>query len=136
MNVSQTSLDDLRIELAVTLTPEDYTPRVDRSLKRHQKNAQMPGFRKGKVPMQLIKRQYGQSVLAEELNQMLSEQLQSHIQENKLNVLGNPIPSEDKEDSGDWNNPDTFTFHYELGLAPALDLDFGKKAKFTRHKIK
>ncbi|MDP7435672.1 MAG: trigger factor [Flavobacteriales bacterium] len=136
MNVSQTSLDDLRIELAVTLAPEDYAPRVERSLKRHQKNAQMPGFRKGKVPMQLIKRQYGQSVLAEELNQMLSEQLQSHIQENNLNVLGNPIPSQDKEDSGDWNNPDTFTFHYELGLAPALDLDFGKKAKFTRHKIK
>ena len=136
MTVSQTSLDNLRIELAVTLTPEDYTPRVDRNLKRHQKNAQMPGFRKGKVPMQLIKRQYGQSVLAEELNQMLSEQLQAHIQENKLNVLGNPIPSEDKEDSGDWNNPETFTFHYELGLAPALDLDFGKKAKFTRHKVK
>ena len=136
MNVSQTSLDDLRIELAVTLTTEDYTPRVDRSLKRHQKNAQMPGFRKGKVPMQLIKRQYGQSVLAEELNQMLSEQLQAYIQENKLNVLGNPIPSEDKEDSGDWNNPETFTFHYELGLAPTLDLDFGKKAKFTRHKVK
>ena len=136
MTVSQTSLDNLRIELAVTLTPEDYTPRVDRNLKRHQKNAQMPGFRKGKVPMQLIKRQYGQSVLAEELNQMLSEQLQAHIQENKLNVLGNPIPSEDKEDSGDWNNPETFTFHYELGLAPALDLNFGKKAKFTRHKVK
>ena len=136
MNVSQTSLDDLRIELAVTLAPEDYAPRVERSLKRHQKNAQMPGFRKGKVPMQLIKRQYGQSVLADELNQMLSEQLQSHIQENNLNVLGNPIPCEDKEDTGDWNNPDTFTFHYELGLAPALNLDFGKKAKFTRHKIK
>ena len=136
MNVAQTSLDDLRIELAVTLSPEDYTPRVDRSLKRHQKNAQMPGFRKGKVPMQLIKRQYGQSVLAEELNQMLSEQLQTHIQEHKLNVLGNPIPSEDKEDSGDWNNPDTFTFHYELGLAPTLDLNFGKKAKFIRHKVK
>jgi trigger factor len=136
MNVSQTSLDDLRIELAVTLTPEDYTPRVERTLKRHQQNAAMPGFRKGKVPMQLIKRQYGQSVLAEELNTLLSEQLQSHIQENKLNVLGNPIPSENSEDAGDWNNPDTFTFHYELGLAPALDLDFGKKAKFTRHKIK
>ena len=90
MNVSQTSLDDLRIELAVTLAPEDYTPRVDKTLKRHQRNAQMPGFRKGKVPMQLIQRQYGQSVLAEELNQMLSEQLQAHIQENKLNVLGNP----------------------------------------------
>jgi len=136
MNVSQTSLDDLRIELAVTLTPEDYTPRVERTLKRHQQNASMPGFRKGKVPMQLIKRQYGQSVLADELNSLLSEQLQSHIQENKLNVLGNPIPSENKEDAGDWNNPESFTFHYELGLAPALSLDFGKKAKFTRHKIK
>ena len=136
MNVSQTSLDDLRIELAVTLAPEDYTPRVDKTLKRHQRNAQMPGFRKGKVPMQLIQRQYGQSVLAEELNQMLSEQLQAHIQENKLNVLGNPIPSENKEDAGDWNNPDTFTFHYELGLAPELNLEFGKKAKFIRHKVK
>ena len=136
MNVSQTSLDNLRIELAVTLAPEDYTPRVERNLKRHQKNAQMPGFRKGKVPMQLIKRQYGQSVLAEELNQLLSEQLQKHIQENKLDVLGNPIPSENKEDTGDWQNPDAFTFHYELGLAPKLDLNFGRRAKFTRHKIK
>ena len=85
--------------------------------------------------MQLIKRQYGQSGVAEELNQLLSEQLQTHIQEHKRHVLGHPIPSEDKEDSGDWNNPDTFTFHYELGLAPTLDLNFGKKAKFIRHTV-
>ena len=136
MNIAQTALDDLRIELAVTLTSDDYTPRVDRALKRHQQQAQMPGFRKGKVPMQLIRRQYGQSVLAEELNQMLSEQLQNHIQENKLNVLGNPIPSEKTEDAGDWNNPGDFTFNYEVGLAPELSLEFGKSAKFTRHKIK
>ena len=65
----------------------------------------MPGFRKGKVPMQLIRRQYGQSVLADELNKLLSETLQNHVQENKLNILGNPIPSEKTEDSGDWNAP-------------------------------
>jgi trigger factor len=75
-------------------------------------------------------------VLAEELNQMLSEQLQNHIQDNKLNVLGNPIPSEKKEDAGDWNNPGDFTFNYEVGLAPELSLEFGRSAKFTRHKIK
>ena len=80
MNIAQTALDDLRIELAVTLNPDDYNPRVDRALKRHQQQAEMPGFRKGKVPLQLIRRQYGQSVLAEELNQMLGEQLQNHIQ--------------------------------------------------------
>ena len=136
MNIAQTELDDLRIELAVTVTPEDYSPRVETVLKRHQKQATMPGFRKGKVPMQLIRRQYGQSVLADELNKLLSEMLQNHVQENKLNILGNPIPSENKEDEGNWNEPGDFTFHYELGLSPKLDLNFGKKAKFTRHKIK
>ena len=136
MNIAQTALDDLRIELAVTLNPDDYNPRVDRALKRHQQQAEMPGFRKGKVPLQLIRRQYGQSVLAEELNQMLGEQLQNHIQENKLNVLGNPIPSEKTEDAGDWNSPGDFIFNYEVGLAPELSLDFGRIAKFTRHKIK
>ena len=136
MNIAQTELDDLRLELAVTVTPEDYNPRVETVLKRQQKQATMPGFRKGKVPMQLIRRQYGQSVLADELNKLLSETLQNHVQENKLNILGNPIPSEKTEDSGDWNAPGDFTFHYELGLSPKLDLDFGKKAKFTRHRIK
>ena len=136
MNIAQNALDDLHIELAVTLHPEDYNDRVEAVLKRQQKQATMPGFRKGKVPMQLIRRQYGTSVLAEELNKLISESLQKHMQDNKLNVLGNPIPSETKEDAGDWTNPGDFTFHFELGLAPALDLDFGKKAKFTRHKIK
>ena len=133
MNVPD-SLDDLRIELAVTLAPRLHA-RVERSLKRHQKNAQMPGSARAKCQCNSSSANTAKRV-AEELNQMLSEQLQAHIQENKLNVLGNPIPSEDKEDAGDWNNPDTFTFHYELGLAPALDLNFGKKAKFTRHKVK
>ncbi len=136
MNIAQSAIDDLHLELAVTLQPEDYSTRVDDVLKRHQRQATLPGFRKGKVPMQLIRRQYCTSVLAEELNKLISESLQKHMQENKLNVLGNPIPSETKEDAGDWNNPGDFTFHFEVGLAPALSLDFGKKAKFTRHKIK
>ena len=94
----------------------------------------MPGFRVGKIPMGLIRKQYGKSVLADELNKLLSEALQNHVVDNKLDVLGNPIPSETLEDSGDWDNPDAFTFHYEIGLAPEVKLEF-KRAKFTRHII-
>ena len=121
MNIAQTALDDLRIELAVTLNPDDYNPRVDRALKRHQQQAEMPGFRKGKVPLQLIRRQYGQSVLAEELNQMLGEQLQNHIQENKLNVLGNPIPS--GEDRRRWGLEQPWRFHFQLRSGPGARVE-------------
>ena len=85
--------------------------------------------------MDIVKKQYGKTVLADELNKLLSESLQKHITENKLHVLGNPIPSEEKEENGDWDNPDDFTFTYELGLAPEVDLKFGWRARFTRHTI-
>ena len=94
----------------------------------------MPGFRQGKIPMSLIRKQYGKAYSLDELNKLLSEALQKHVEDNKLDVLGNPIPSETLEDSGDWNNPDSFTFHYEIGLAPEIKLDL-KKAKFTRNTI-
>ncbi len=134
MQISQESIDAMRAHVSVTLEKGDYEGRVESSLKSYKKQAQMPGFRVGKIPMGLIKKQYGKSVLADELNKLLSEALQKHVVDNKLDVLGNPIPSETLEDSGDWDNPDAFTFHYEIGLAPELKLDL-KKAKFTRHTI-
>lgn len=134
MKISQESIDAMRAHVSVTLEKCDYEGRVKSSLKSYKKQAQMPGFRVGKIPMGLIKKQYGKSVLADELNKLLSEALQKHVVDNKLDVLGNPIPSETLEDSGDWDNPDAFTFHYEIGLAPELNLDL-KKAKFTRHTI-
>ncbi len=134
MQISQESIDALRAHVSVTLEKSDYEGRLEDSLKSYKKQAQMPGFRKGKIPMGLIRKQYGKSVLAEELNKLLSEALQKHVLDNKLDVLGNPIPSETLEDTGDWENPDAFTFHYEIGLAPEIKLDL-KKAKFTRHTI-
>lgn len=134
MQISQESIDALRAHVSVTLEKSDYEGRVEDSLKSYKKQAQMPGFRKGKIPMGLIRKQYGKSVLADELNKLLSEALQKHVLDNKLDVLGNPIPSETLEDTGDWENPDAFTFHYEIGLAPEIKLDL-KKAKFTRHTI-
>lgn len=134
MQIRQESIDALRAHISVTLEKSDYEGRVEDSLKSYKKQAQMPGFRKGKIPMGLIRKQYGKSILADELNKLLSEALQKHVLDNKLDILGNPIPSETLEDTGDWENPDAFTFHYEIGLAPEIKLDL-KKAKFTRHTI-
>ena len=134
MQISQESIDTLRAHVSVTLEKSDYENRVEDSLKSYKKQAQMPGFRKGKIPMGIIRKQYGKSVLADELNKLLSEALQKHVVDNKIDVLGNPIPSETLEDSGDWENPDAFTFHYEIGFAPEIKLDL-KKAKFTRYTI-
>tara|TARA_Y100000739_G_C20563232_1_gene444072 strand:- start:42 stop:1394 length:1353 start_codon:yes stop_codon:yes gene_type:complete len=134
MQISQEPIDALRAHVSVTLEKSDYEERVESTLKSHRKQAQMPGFRVGKIPMGIIKKQYGKGVLADELNKLLSEALQKHVVDNKLDVLGNPIPSDSLEDIGDWDNPDSFTFHYEIGLAPEINLEL-KKAKFTRHTI-
>ena len=134
MKISQEPIDALRAHVSVTLEKSDYESRCEDTLKAHKKQAQMPGFRQGKIPMGLIRKQYGKSVLADELNKLLSEALQKHVIDNNLDVLGNPIPSDSLEDSGDWDHPESFTFHYEIGLAPEIKLNL-KKAKFTRHTI-
>ena len=135
MNITQEPIDALRAQVTVKLEKQDYEGRCDKILQHQRKQIVMPGFRKGKVPMDIVKKQYGKTVLADELNKLLSESLQKHIAENKLHVLGNPIPVEDQEEKGDWENPDAFTFTYELGLAPVVELKFGWRARFTRHTI-
>ena len=94
MQISQEPIDALRAHVSVTLEKSDYEGRCEDSLKAYRKQAQMPGFRKGKIPMGLIRKQYGRNVLADELNKLLSEALQKHVIDNNLDVLGNPIPSE------------------------------------------
>ncbi|HIG58642.1 MAG TPA: trigger factor family protein, partial [Flavobacteriales bacterium] len=135
MQITQEPIDALRAQVTVKLEKQDYEERCKKVLQTQRKQIVMPGFRKGKVPMGIVKKQYGKSVLADELNKLLSEALHKHIEKNELHVLGNPIPSKDQEDKGDWENPDSFTFTYELGLAPELELKFGWRAKFTRHII-
>ena len=135
MQISQEPIDALRAQVSVTLDKNDYKDRCDKVLKAQRKQITLPGFRKGKVPMSIVQKQYGRAVLAEEINKLLSESLAKHIQEKKMNVLGNPIPAENIENEGDWENPDTFKFTYEVGLAPEINLSFGWRAKFTRHII-
>lgn len=136
MNISQEKIDDLNAILRVKVTPEDYQAQYAAALKKYGKQVNIPGFRPGHVPSGLIKKKYGPSLLAEELNKMLSKAVQQYITDNKIDILGGPLPKQDEHNQGDWENPGDFEFTYELGLAPDFKLAISKKSKFTLRKIK
>jgi len=135
MQIERAQLDDLTAEVTLTIEPTDYEARVETVLTNYRKQADMPGFRKGKVPMSLIRKQYALPVLAEEINKIISEKLSSYINEEKLDVLGNPLPKTSTDDAGDWKNPTNFTFSYEIGLAPEISLDLPQDQAYVRHII-
>lgn len=136
MQITQEKIDDKNALLKIKVEPQDYDDQYGQALKQTRRQAQMPGFRPGKVPMGVIKSRYGKSLLAEELNKVLNQSIQSYISEQDLKILGSPIPSENHTDSGNWDNPGDFEFVYELGLAPELDVKISNKDKFEYYKIK
>ncbi len=121
--------------LAVEITPEDYEERVTKILKDYKKKAVMDGFRPGKVPLGLIKKLHRVPVLVEEVNKILNESITNYIRDNNLDILGEPLPNEEKDDQFDWEKQDTFLFHIDLGLAPALEINLTKKIKIPWYKI-
>ena len=136
MDVTLDKVDDLNALVKVKVEKNDYQDKVDETLKSYRKQANIPGFRKGKVPMGMIKKQYGQSVLAEELNKMVSDSLFKFIDEQDFEVMGNPLPKTDEEVKGDFNNPDTFEFIYEIGITPNVDVKLSGKNKYEYTKVK
>lgn len=135
MNITKESIDELNARVTIKLEPADYQPQVDKTLKEHARKANMPGFRPGKVPVGVVKKMYGPSVLVDEVNKMLGNKLYEYIGNEKLEVLGNPLPSEEVQPKADWENPADMEFTYDLGLAPKIDLDLGKKFKFDQFVI-
>jgi trigger factor len=136
MNVVRQDVNAETGLLTVTVSPADYQGKVNASLEKYRKQAKIPGFRPGKVPMGLVQKQYGKAVLAEEMNKLVSDALYKHIQDEKLEILGNPIPKEDIEVKGDFDNPGEFEFVYEIGFAPAIKLDLSNKSKYDYVKVK
>ncbi|SFH25403.1 trigger factor [Pedobacter insulae] len=136
MNITQEKVDDLNAIVKITIAPEDYASRVEKSLKEQAKKANLPGFRKGMVPVGHIKKMYGKSILVEEINTLLSETLTKHLTDNKVEVLGQPLPVLDDTIEFKWDNTDEFVFNYELGLAPAVDVEITSKDKFTYYDVK
>lgn len=118
MNVSLQNIDKVSALLTVKLEKADYQEKVDKSLKGIRQKAQVPGFRKGMVPMSLVKKMYGKSVIAEEVNKTLSEAVYKYIQDNKVNILGEPLPNEDKQPDIDFDTMEEFEFLFDIALAP------------------
>ncbi|MDB3906343.1 trigger factor [Crocinitomicaceae bacterium] len=137
MNVTRHDVDALNAKLTVEILPADYEKKVNDTLDNYRKTARVPGFRPGHVPMGLVKKQYGKAVLSEELNKVVSQSLQEYISENKLDILGNPIPAEGEDSfKGDFENPDTFEFYYDIALAPEVNVPLSGKNKFDYVKVK
>ncbi|CAN5335909.1 trigger factor [soil metagenome] len=136
MNITQEKIDNLNAVVKININPEDYQPRVDKAIKDHAKKAKIPGFRAGMVPASHIKRMYGKSILVDEINNLLSDSLNNYINEQQLEVLGQPLPKADNAKEYNWDFADNFEFNYEVGLAPEFAIDFSSKDKLTEYKIK
>ena len=136
MNITQEKIDNLNSVLTVKIEPKDYQERVEKSIKSQAKKAKLPGFRPGMVPPAHIKRMYGKSILVDEINNLLSDSLNNYITENKLEVLGQPLPKVDDTREFKWDFTDEFEFNYELGLAPEFEIPFSKDDKLTEYIIK
>lgn len=133
MNVTTKKTDDLNAILTVSIKEEDYRETVDKTLLDYRKKANIPGFRPGKVPAGLIKKQFGKAVLIEEVNKILQQSVYDHIRNENLDILGSPLPVEQEDIN--WDAQGDFDFDYELGLAPEFDLKISARTKMPYLKV-
>ncbi|WP_299050014.1 trigger factor [uncultured Polaribacter sp.] len=132
MNITKENIDALNAVVKVDIVADDYQEKVTKVLTDYRKKADIPGFRKGHVPMGMVKKQYGKSVMIDEVNKLLQDSLNKFITEEKLDILGNPLPR--VQDDFNWD-ADTFSFEFELGLAPEFDVDLKGKNKVIQYNI-
>jgi len=132
MKITEKKIGKTGLMIECVINESDYSDLVNKSLSNSRKKMNVPGFRIGKVPMGLVKKQYGNSVKVEEINKLLSQNIQSYISDNKILMIGGPIPIE--EDIDFVNNID-FIFKYELGLQPIIDLSSVEKSKIDLLEI-
>jgi trigger factor len=133
MNVTTKKTDDLNAILTVSIKEEDYREVVDKTLSDYRKKANIPGFRPGKVPAGLVKKQFGKAILIEEVNKILQQSVFDHIKKEELDILGSPLPVE--QDDIDWDSQGDFDFNYELGLSPSFELNISARTKMPFLKV-
>ncbi len=134
MNITKTDIDNLNAEIKIAVTPVDYEEKVTEAIKKVQRQASMPGFRPGKVPSGLIKKQYGTQILVDEINKLLQDSIYKYIEENKIDILGNPLPKEQTQ--VDFEKQKDFEFTYEIGLAPKFDITLDNNHSFNYKTVK
>lgn len=134
MNITKHDIDSLNAEITISVNPSDYESRVNEGIKKVQRQANMPGFRPGKVPAGLIKKQYGTQIMVDEINKLLNDTIYKYIQENNIEILGNPLPKD--QTSVDFNTQTDFEFVYQLGLAPDFKVNLDSSNTFTYKTVK
>lgn len=135
MNITRENIDELNAILTVSIEKNDYEATVNDVLKNYRKKANMPGFRPGMVPAGLIKKMYGKAALADEVNKIISKSLTEYIHAENLNVLGEPLPNEEKQPAIDWDNQTDFSFVFDIGMAPAIDVKLDEIAALPFYNI-
>jgi trigger factor len=135
MNISRTNIDELNATIKLTIEKSDYEATVNETLKDYRKKANMPGFRKGMVPSGLIRKMYGKAVLAEEINKILSRELNKYIGDENLQILGEPLPNETEQKTIDFDHDENFEFVFDLGISPSIEIDFKKVGKLPLYEI-
>ena len=132
MNITRINKDSLNAMVTINIEKKDYFEKVEKILLDYRKSANIPGFRKGQVPMGLINKKYGKAVTSEEINKILQESLGNYLKDEKLDILGNPIPLEGEKI--DWGS-EKFTFSFEIGLSPVFDIKLKGRKAITQYNI-
>ena len=135
MNITRENIDDLNAVVKIDLRKPDYEEKVENVLKDYRKKANIKGFRPGMVPIGLVRKMYGKAVLIDEINKIVTENIQKYIADEKLEILGDPLPKADEQDKIDFDTQEDFTFTFELGISPAFDIKLTKKNKITEYNI-
>jgi trigger factor len=135
MNITKENIDDLNAVLKVRIEKTDYEDKVETVLKDYRKKATIKGFRPGMVPIGLVKKMYGRAVQIDEINKVVTENIQKYINDEKLELLGDPLPKTDEQEKFDFDTQQDFTFSFEIGLSPAVELKLSKKNKVNLYEI-
>jgi len=134
MKVSQKKVDDLNLTVNIKIEKEDWAESRKKKLNEYRRNADIKGFRKGMAPMGLIEKIHGGQALADVINTIVSQQLQKFVEDKKLNIIGEPLPSE-KGDTNDWDNPDTFSFDFDIALSPKFEAPVTADDKIVYYNV-
>ena len=135
MNIERTNTDELNAVISIKIGKEDYKENVNKVIKDYRKKANVPGFRPGKVPEGIIRKMYGAAVIAEEVNKILVDRLSKYITNEKLHILGEPLPSEKEQPELNFEIEKEYQFDYNIALAPQLDIDLSKQNKFPHFQL-
>lgn len=136
MDITLDKKGNTEASIKINLKEEDYQSQVEEKVKEYRKKATLKGFRPGKVPAGIIKKMYGKAIKVEEINQLVSQSLPNYIREQKINIVGEPLPNYENTENIDWENQEEFEFTYDIGFVDDFEYDVSENLKITRYKLK